>query len=123
MNSDSEVICNLFKALMFIVCTTLCILNTKSIFETFLLKEISQTTTRESVESFTVPTFVICAEEAYNDTQKVMFTLEDFKQNTVNPRSFMNGVICKIQAGYQRTTGKNFKLIYLRLKLKFDSTD
>lgn len=85
-------VCNIFHLLWFVLSVSLCIWNTYHVFDSFVKREKTITIHRQQVESYSLPTFVICAEKAFKDTQKQMFTLEDFVENTVNPREFLKAL-------------------------------
>ena len=82
-------VCNSFRILWFVLSISLCIWNTYHVFDSFVKREKTIAIHRHQVESYYLPTFVICAEKAFKDTQKQMFTLEDFRENTVNPKQFL----------------------------------
>ena len=92
MKTRQEIVFDILRLILFCVLGFACFLNTKEICETYFNYEITTTTNKEAVKSFVLPTFVICAEKPYTDTKKIMFTLEDYEQNTLNPRHFIKNI-------------------------------
>ena len=90
-----NVVSQIIGATTFIICLYLCVQNTYSAFEIFRSEETTTTSYQVAVDSYQLPTIVICAEnpeKASDDaTSKniTLITLDDFEQNTLNPRKFL----------------------------------
>lgn len=90
-----------FKIVFFLVCLGLSILSTLEIIKLYIAGDttISSGSTGHEVadspgspnlrNSYHMPTFVLCAEKPYKDNTKLLYTLQEFEENTIDPREHL----------------------------------
>ena len=97
-NSNVEIASTSITFTLFLACSVLSIFASLSIVTTYFDRETTVTSgfshSGKSNQRY-MPAFVLCAEIPYlNNTQnKILFTLEDFEENTIDPQLHFGNIM------------------------------
>lgn len=97
-----------FKAIVILVCFALFLVNSWETFKIYNKGHLMESVSIKSpTDGMPFPSIVICPILAYKNASKVMLSIEDYEENTVNPEEYVQYIAWMLTGGRKIKWVKN----------------